>query len=102
MKKSEHLRCEAQAEENDLKTLGLYTKVLREERSERFENYKDKLLAEGFNLTEHEAQGKITIEPTNYGIVDYYPKANKILIRELNDWKTGGLRWIRSKLLNEL
>ena len=100
MKKSEELRQQAQAEDNDLKAMGIYTKVLREERAERFENYKDKLLAEGFNLTEHEAQGKITIEPTNYGIVDYYPKANKILIRKYNKWITGGLRWIRSTLLN--
>ena len=81
MKNSEKLRSEAQAEENDLKALGLYTKVLREERVESFENYKDKLLAE-FNITEYEAQGKITIEPTIYGAVDYYPKANKILIRK--------------------
>ena len=100
MKNSEKLRSEAQAEENDLKALGLYTKVLREERVERFENYKNKLLAEGFNITEYEAQGKIAIEPTIYGTVDYYPKANKILIRKQNKWNKGGLRWIRKHLLN--
>ena len=38
MKKSEQLRKEAAAEENDLKAMGIYTKVLREERLERFEN----------------------------------------------------------------
>ena len=100
MKNSKKLRSEAQAEENDLKALGLYTKALREEGVERFENYKDKLLTEGFNLTEDETQGKITIEPTNYGAVDYYPKANKILIRKQNRWITGGLCWIRTTLLN--
>ena len=38
---SNELRKQAESEENDLKAMGLYTKVLREERSERFENYKD-------------------------------------------------------------
>jgi len=99
MKKSEQLRKKAAAEENNLKAIGAYTKVLREERLERFENYKDKLLHEGYNLTEYEDQGKITIEPTNYGAIDYYPKANKILIRKQNKWLTAGLRWIKNNLL---
>ena len=52
------------------------------------------------NLTEYEAQGKVTIYPTKFGIVDFYPKSNKILIRKENKWITGGLRWIISSLLN--
>ena len=93
------LRKEAQSEDNDLKSLGIYTKVIREERSERFEEYKEELLSLGFNLTEHEIQGKVTIEPTKFGIIDYYPKANKVLIRKENRWITGGLSWIISNLL---
>jgi len=94
------LRKQAESEENDLKAMGLYTKVLREEHSERFENYKDKLLNAGYNLTEFEAQGKFTIKPTKFGIVDYYPKSNKVLIRKENKWITSGLRWIIGSLLN--
>lgn len=98
--KSNELRQKAELEENDLKALGLYTKVLREERYERFENYKDKLKNAGYNLTEFEAQGKYTIEPTKFGIIDYYPKSNKLLIRKENKWITGGLRWIIGSILN--
>jgi hypothetical protein len=98
--KSEELKKQAESEENDLKAMGLYTKVLREERSERFENYKDKLLQAGYNLIEFEAQGKFTIEPTEFGIIDYYPKSNKILIRKESKWINGGLRWIIKSLLN--
>ena len=73
---SNELKKQAESEENDLKAMGLYTKVLREERAERFESYKDKLLQAGYNLTEFEAQGKFTIEPTKFGIIDYYQKSN--------------------------
>ena len=98
---SNELRKQAESEANDLKAMGLYTKVLREERAERFENYKDKLLQAGYNLTEFEEQGKFTIEPTNFGTIDYYPKSNKVLIRKKNKWITGGLRWIIGSLLND-
>ena len=94
------LRKQAESEENDLKALGLYTKILREERAERFEKYKDKLINSGYNLTEFGAQGKFTIEPTEFGVVDYYPRANRVLIRKKNKWITGGLRWLISNLLN--
>lgn len=46
-------------------------------------------------------QGKINIEPTNYGIIDYYPKSNKILIGKKNKWIEGGLYWIRNTLLKK-
>lgn len=99
MSKSEELRKEAESEDNDLKAIGLYTKVLREERSERFEQYIDKLNNLGYHVTEWEDQGKFTIEPTEYGIVDYYPKANKVLIRSKNKWIKPGLQWIVKNLL---
>ena len=98
--KTTDLRNKAELEENDFKAMGLYAKVFRKERKERFENYKDKLLQKGYNLTEFETQGKFTIEPTKFGIIDYYPKSNKVLIRKENKWITGGLRWIIGSLLN--
>ena len=39
MKKSEELEQKAHTEDNDLKALGIYNKVLREKRLERFETY---------------------------------------------------------------
>jgi len=99
MKQSDLLKQQASQEENDIKAMGIYKKIVREERAERFENYRDKLLANGFNLTEYEAQGKTTIKPTIYGTVDYFPKANKVLIRSKNKWVPGGLRWIIEELL---
>jgi hypothetical protein len=98
--KSDELRKQAESEENDIKAMGIYTKVVREERAERFENYRERLLKENYNLTEYEAQGKVTIYPTKFGIVDFYPKSNKILIRKENKWIAGGLRWIIGSLLN--
>jgi len=99
MKKSEELKIQAQTEDNDLKALGIYTKILREERFERFKKYKSELIAKGFSLIENEEQGKITIETKTYGTLDYYPKANKILIRKKNKWNKAGLHWIIKNLL---
>ena len=96
---SKELIKQAESEQNDLKSIGIYTKALREERAERFENYKDKILQAGYNLTEFKSHGKFTIEPTKYGIIGYYPKSNKIFIIKLNKWKKAGLRWIITNLL---
>ena len=98
--KSDELKKQAESEENDLKAMGLYTKVIREERTERFEKYKEQLLKAGFNITEYESQGKFTIDPTEFGIIDYYPKSNKVLIRKTNTWLPAGLRWIIASFLN--
>lgn len=104
MKRSDELRQQAQAEENDIKTYGIYTKVYgiytkREERAEKFPEYVEFLLKKGFDVTYHESQGKYTIDPTDYGTVDYYPKVNKGLIRKDNKWIKPGLRWIVTNLL---
>lgn len=98
--KSEEIKKQIETEDHDLKIVGLYTKILREERFENFENYKEKLLELNYNISEFEAQGKFTIEPTEFGIVDFYPKSNKVLIRKENKWIKGGLRWIIVNLLN--
>lgn len=97
--KSDELKKLAESEENDLKAMGIYRKVVREENLERFEQYKVMLLKNGYDLTEFEDQGKIQIEPTKYGIIDYYPKANKVLIRNGNKWICNGLDFIILKLL---
>ena len=99
MNKSEELNKQLSEEDNDLKALGIYTKILREERLERFEHYIPQLILKGFNITDFESQGKVTIEPTKFGIIDYYPKANKILIRKDNNWIKPGLQWMITNLL---
>lgn len=104
MKKSEALKQQAAEEENDLKALGLMTGSLREGRLEKFtETYLPQLLKAGYDISEDVWTYRYTIDTStggkNYGIVDYYPKANNLLIRKTNKWIKPGLRWIVEKLL---
>lgn len=99
MTKSEELFKEALEEDNDLKSMGIYRKASREARYEKFSDIIEPLLKKGINVTEHAGQGKFTLEPTNFGILDFYPKANKVLIRKTNTWKTSGTAWIVRNLL---
>ena len=101
MKKSEELRIEAQQEESDFSYMAKMNKSIREARLERFEDgYAEKL--ESNNCIVIPFNGSkvvIDTQTEKYGIVDYYPKANKILIRKDNKWLTQGLRWINDTLL---
>ena len=71
-------------------------------RTDVFTNiYLDKLIAKGYVVT-HPSIGKITIVTWNdFGIVDYFPKANKVLIRKDNQWIESGNDWIRKNLIHE-
>lgn len=104
MKKSEELRQQATQEDNDLRALGLMKGSLREARHERFtEEFLSKLLEKGYDIAINESDGRYTIDTDScgkiYGIVDYYPKANNLLIRKNNAWIKPGLKWIVEKLL---
>ena len=99
MSELDDLKNKLSSEDNDLKAIGIYTKILREERNLRFDNFKDVLLKEGFNITEYPDKGKFTIEPTEFGIIDFYPKANKVLIRKQNKWIPAGYSWIQKTLI---
>ena len=104
MKKSEELKQAASQEENDLKALGLMKGSLREARLERFtEEFLPQLLEKGYDIAINKNDGRYTIDTDScgkiYGIVDYYPKANNLLIRKNNAWIKPGLRWIVEKLL---
>jgi len=103
MKRSEILHQEALEEENDSKAFSLHYKAMREVRLERFEehNYTEQLekkncIVVPFNGT------KITIDTQTdkWGVIDYFPKANKVLVRKDNEWKTTGLKWINENILN--
>ena len=42
---------------------------------------------------------KFTITTTNFGIIDIFPKANRLLVRKDNRWHSGAVRWIINNLL---
>lgn len=102
MTKSQEILKEASSEDNDFKALALHTKAIREARFERWEKHKQQLIDKLYIITESNDGTKITIDDKNrlnkYGIIDFYPKANKILIRKSNKWVDQGFKWIITKL----
>jgi len=98
MKESKRLRIEAEQTDNDLAALGKYTKVLRAERKEKFEETWLKKLQEQTKVTKR-YNGSYTFD-SKYGVIDFFPKANKLLIRKQNKWKKPALKFIVSNILN--
>jgi hypothetical protein len=99
MKQSEILKKEFDKEDNDLKALGIFRKVLREERMEKFEeNWLEKITSSP-NITQYQMRdGGYIFWFKDGNIVDFYPKANKLLIRKQNKWIKPGLKWLISKI----
>lgn len=94
-KLSESLMQRAREEDNDLKVIGLMTKALREKRLEKFKDmFLEQLSTDNYTVEYMERVHRFTILDTPFGIIDFYPKANKILIRKDNDWKKPGLKWL--------
>lgn len=104
MSRSEELFKEAAMEDNDLKFMGKHKKAVREKRIEDFQRYLPKL-EELYTVIYEEHSHKYTIDTSTvknkYGIIDFFPKGNKVLIRAKNKWKSPGLAWILKKLLND-
>ena len=98
MKKSEKLRIEAEKEENDLKALGLYTKVLRENRIENFETNWLPKFKEG-HICEKGSNQSYVIYSVRYGIIDYFPKANRCLLRKNQKLIKPALQWLVKNVL---
>ena len=99
MKKSEKIKKEAAKVESDSKAFGLYTKAIREERIERFKDeWIDKFEEAGVHFAYSQNQNKYMTE-TEHGTIDFYPKANKVLIRKKNKWIKPGLKWLITNLL---
>lgn len=45
--------------------------------------------------------GKYTIDTqSEIGIIDFFPKSNRVLIRKYNKWEDYGLKWIVLNMLN--
>ena len=96
MKESEKLILSSQQEDNDTKSFALQYKALRENRSERFVEDWLPLLSKRYNVVEN--NHKYTITTQDYGIIDYFPKINKILIRKDNNCIKPGFKWIIANL----
>lgn len=101
MEKSEKLLQKARKCESDFKSLSLLNKSMREARLERFEDYQLKLEQAKCIIVPFNGQ-KVVIDTQldKFGIIDYFPKANKVLIRKNNIWKTQGLKWLITNLLS--
>lgn len=104
MKKSEIYHQRAEEADHVLQSLGLHAKAIREERKERFEEeWLPKLMKQEVVVTYY------ALPASKYEIcfmsngkqetVDYFPKANKVLIRSKNKWIKPGLRWIVQNIL---
>lgn len=98
MKESERLKIEAEQTDNDLSALGKYTKVLRAERKEKFEETWLEKLQEQTEVTKRD-NGSYTFN-SKYGMVDFFPKANKLLIRKQNKWMKPALNFIINNIIN--
>lgn len=63
------------------------------------------LIALGHEITHVEKDGRYTINTDLPGKpkvskIDYYPKANKVLIHRSNTWISSGFDWIVTNLIN--
>lgn len=97
MKTSEQLQHQASKEDNDFRSLALLTKALRENRSERFiEDWLPVFMR--MYPVEARLNGSYSITTQKFGTIDYFPKANKVLIRKTNKWIKPGLKWLISNL----
>lgn len=75
----------------DFNAMNAAKKITREKRNDRFLDHWLPLIRSKYTVKIDPLMDKYSIEPTSKGIVDYYPKSNKLLIRTSNTWKTGGL-----------
>lgn len=89
----------AQQEENDFKFLSEWKKSLREARLEKSISYLEELEKQGAIISNDNFKFTIDTQNSKYEVIDYFPKANKILIRKQNKWIQPGLAWLIKNLL---
>lgn len=107
MKKSEEIKREAQQEESDYKFMHLMNDAMREGRKERFEEeylpQLQEILGDDIYFVEKTQSYCIKCKPKGergHIIIDFYPKANKLLIRSKNQWIKPALKWIVKNIIN--
>jgi hypothetical protein len=99
---SKKIEFQAACEESDYKALSLHTKSIRQARLERFEDYIVPLEKKNCIVIPFNGQKVVIDTQTDtFGIIDYFPKANKLLIRKTNDWKTQGLKWLNINIIQK-
>lgn len=108
LRKSEILKLDHDQEENDIVAVGKYKKYVREVRSERFDDKYLIILKNNYKIEHLEKMGCYRIDtiPKTYGIVDFYPKSNKLFFhsektKPRHAWKGQGLKWILDYLIYE-
>ncbi len=98
MKEYEELRKLASGETDFYKIQALYKKANRAEREEKFIKELLPKIAEHVILAD--GNGKYTIK-SKIGIVDFFPKSNRLLIRLKNKWINGGDKWIKKEFFRK-
>ena len=71
-------------------------------RDYRLKRFEETILPqlEAYNVT-NPTYGKYTIQIPEYGFIDIFPKANKLLIRKSNKWLNGAEKWIIRNVFKE-
>ena len=96
MKESERVRKEMMEDnsDNDYRYVNYLRKIERAERMKKFEDKWLQLLLEKVNVTYDDKTGKYTMKHKRLGTLDFFPKANRILVRYENRWISRGLQWL--------
>ena len=98
MSKIKELQDQLDTEDNDLKALGIAKKLSREVKNEKFTTKWLPLIQEKVKVQIDEKMDKYTMTLMNHGVIDYFPKSNRLLVRSKNQWYNRGLGF----LINEL
>jgi len=90
-----------QNEENDIKALKHFGDLLRAQRMENFEETWLRIFEYKYPIEWDSKCGKYIIDTDEFGVLDYFPKCNKLLIRKENKWVKPALRWLIKNLLQK-
>lgn len=99
VKKSEDLRRQMAGEDNDIKAFGIGGKIIREARAENFDAEWLPKFQEVCPIVFKEVLGCYQLENKKYGIMRYYPKANRLHLCQENRWVKPGLQWLVRNIL---
>lgn len=74
---------------------------LKKSRKEKQKLFVDKYfhIIEEVIEIEERPNGSFTMEILNYGVVDFYPKKDRLLIRQDNKWISQGLKFILNQVI---